>query len=91
MRYYSGVSETEDPESRLDRLESMLTKRERRGSRLCWIRANPDATYGYEIDDAREDIRWMALELRRLQAENAELREFAENFRKAVESELYKE
>lgn len=69
----------------------MLTKRERRGNRLCWIRSNPDSTYGYEIDDAREDVRWMVFELRRLHAENAELKGFVDNFRKAVESELNSE
>ncbi len=82
------MNNQEPPESRLDRLESMLTKRERRGNRLCWIRPNPDSTYGYEIDDAREDVRWMVFELRRLQAENTELHEFVDNFRKIVESEL---
>ena len=82
------MGDTEDLEARLDRLETMLTKRENRGGRLCWIRSNPDSTYGYEIDDAREDVRWMILEIRRLAAENAELKEFADNFRKAVESQL---
>ena len=75
-------------EQRLNAVEDLLDTRERRGSRLCWIRWNPNAGYGYEIEDAREDIEWMLYEIKRLKQENAELQSFAESFRDMVESEV---
>ncbi|RKX17478.1 MAG: hypothetical protein DRP51_10775 [Candidatus Zixiibacteriota bacterium] len=75
---------------RLARLELLLEKNERRGSRLCWIRWDPNSKYGYEIDDAREDIRWMIYEIKKLREENTELKSFVDNFREAMEDEFKK-
>ena len=69
-------------------IEDLLKTREKRGSRLCWIRWDPNSSYGYDIEDAREDIEWMIDEIKRLQEENAELRSFADMFRETVEKEV---
>jgi hypothetical protein len=79
-----------DESERLARLELLLEKNDRRGSRLCWIRWDPNSKYGYEIDDAREDIRWMIYEIKKLREENAELKSFVDNFREAMEDEFKK-
>ena len=79
-----------DESERLARLELLLEKNDRRGSRLCWIRWDPNSKYGYEIDDAREDIRWMVYEIKKLREENAELKSFVDNFREAMEDEFKK-
>ena len=79
-----------DDTDRLNRLEQVLEKKDRRGSRLCWIRWDPNSKYGYEIDDAREDIRWMVYEIKKLREENAELKSFVDNFREAMEDEFKK-
>lgn len=73
---------------RLEVLEKQLAKKEKKGHRLCWIRWNPNSKFGYEIDDAREDVRWMVYEIKRLRGENTELREFVDNFRNAMEDTL---
>jgi len=83
------VKKKEETE-RLARLELLLEKNERRGSRLCWIRWDPNSKYGYEIDDAREDIRWMIYEIKKLREENTELKSFVDNFREAMEDEFKK-
>lgn len=75
-------------EKRLNVIEDLLKTREKRGSRLCWIRWDPNSSYGYDIEDAREDIEWMIYEIKRLQEENAELRSFADMFRETVEKEV---
>ncbi len=79
-----------DESERLARLELLLEKNDRRGSRLCWIRWDPNSKFGYEIDDAREDIRWMVYEIKKLREENAELKSFVDNFREAMEDEFKK-
>ncbi len=79
-----------DESERLARLELLMEKNDRRGSRLCWIRWDPNSKYGYEIDDAREDIRWMVYEIKKLREENAELKSFVDNFREAMEDEFKK-
>jgi hypothetical protein len=76
---------------RLKQLERLLEKNERRGSRLSWIRWNPNSKYGYEINDAREEIRWMVYEIKKLREENAELKSFVDNFREAMEDQLGKD
>jgi hypothetical protein len=76
---------------RLKQLERLLEKNERRGSRLSWIRWNPNSKYGYEINDAREEIRWMVYEIKKLREENAELKSFVDNFREAMEEQLGKD
>lgn len=90
FRYSVVVSINDEPEDadRLKQLEQLLESNERRGSRLSWIRWNPNSKYGYEIDDAREDIHWMIYEIKRLRAENAELKEFVDNFREAIEEQI---
>ena len=77
-----------DDDERLQRLEIQLEKNDRKGNRLCWIRWDPNSKFGYEIEDAREEIRWMVYEIRKLKEENAELKEFVDNFREAVERDL---
>jgi hypothetical protein len=79
-----------DESERLARLELLLEKNDRRGSRLCWIRWDPNSKYGYEIDDAREEVRWMVYEIKKLREENAELKSFVDNFREAMEDEFKK-
>jgi hypothetical protein len=79
-----------DESERLARLEQLMEKNDRRGSRLCWIRWDPNSKYGYEIDDAREDIRWMVYEIKKLREDNAELKSFVDNFREAMEDEFKK-
>ena len=79
-----------DESERLARLELLLEKNDRRGSRLCWIRWDPNSKFGYEIDDAREDIRWMVYEIKKLREENVELKSFVDNFREAMEDEFKK-
>lgn len=76
-----------DPD-RLNHLEQKLNKNERRGTRLCWISWDSNSKYGYQIDDAREEVRWMIYEIRRLREENAELKAFADKFREALEDEI---
>jgi hypothetical protein len=75
---------------RLTKLELLLEKNDRRGSRLCWIKWDPNSKYGYEIDDAREEVRWMVYEIKKLREENAELKSFVDNFREAMEDEFKK-
>lgn len=65
-----------------------MEDKNKKGSRLCWIRWNPSSRYGYEIDDAREEIQWMIYEIRRLKDENAELKSFVDNFREAMEDQF---
>ncbi len=77
-----------DDSDRLIRLEQLLEKKDRRGSRLSWIRWNPNSKYGYEIDDAREEIRWMVYEIKKLREENAELKSFVDKFREAMEEQI---
>jgi len=72
-------------------MEKLLEKKDRKGNRLCWIRWDPNSKYGYEIEDAREEIRWMVYEIRRLKEENAELKSFVDNFRLALETEMTEE
>ncbi len=79
-----------DEFERLARLELLLEKNDRRGSRLCWIRWDPNSKYGYEIDDAREEVRWMVYEIKKLREENAELKSFVDNFREAMEDQFKK-
>ena len=90
FRYIIAVSKEKkaDDTDRLLRLEQLLEKNDRRGSRLSWIRWNPNSKYGYEIDDAREEIRWMVYEIKKLREENAELKSFVDNFREAMEEQL---
>jgi len=78
----------EDDNDRLAKMEKLLEKKDRKGNRLCWIRWDPNSKYGYEIEDAREEIRWMVYEIRRLKEENAELKSFVDNFRLALETEM---
>jgi len=84
------VSKKKEPDNtdRLIRLEQLLEKNDRRGSRLSWIRWNPNSKYGYEIDDAREEVRWMVYEIKKLREENAELKSFVDTFREAVEEQI---
>ncbi len=81
------MEKQDDPE-RLKRLEQLLEKNDRKGSRLCWIRWNPNSKYGYEIDDARDEVIWMVYEIKRLREENVELKSFVDNFREAMEEEF---
>ena len=92
FHYIVVVSNKKEPEDidRLLRLEQLLEKNDRRGSRLSWIRWNPNSKYGYEIDDAREEIRWMVYEIKKLREENTELKSFVDNFREAIEDQLEK-
>ena len=78
----------EDDNDRLAKMEKLLEKKDRKGNRLCWIRWDPNSKYGYEIEDAREEVRWMVYEIRRLKEENAELKSFVDNFRLALETEM---
>ncbi|RKX73964.1 MAG: hypothetical protein DRP49_06670 [Spirochaetes bacterium] len=84
------MSKKKEPDNtdRLIRLEQLLEKNDRRGSRLSWIRWNPNSKYGYEIDDAREEVRWMVYEIKKLREENAELKSFVDTFREAVEEQI---
>lgn len=79
-----------DDTERLEKLEQKLEKNNRRGSRLCWIRWDPNSKYGYDINDAREEIRWMVYEIKQLREENAELKAFVDNFREAMEDQFKK-
>lgn len=79
-----------DDTERLEKLEQKLEKNDRRGSRLCWIRWDPNSKYGYDINDAREEIRWMVYEIKQLREENAELKAFVDNFREAMEDQFKK-
>ena len=90
FRYSVGVSTKKKPEdpNRLQRLEQLMEKQDRRGSRLSWIRWNPNSKYGYEIEDAREDIRWMVYEIKKLREENTELKSFVDNFRESMEEQI---
>ena len=81
------MEKQDDPE-RLKQLEQLLEKNDRKGSRLCWIRWNPNSKYGYEIDDARDEVIWMVYEIKRLREENVELKSFVDNFREAMEEEF---
>lgn len=74
----------------MEQLERLLEKNDRRGSRLCWIRWDPNSKYGYDINDAREEIRWMVYEIKQLREENAELKAFVDNFREAMEDQFKK-
>lgn len=78
----------QDDTDRLNRLEQVLEKKDRRGSRLCWISWDSNSTYGYEITDAREEVRWMVYEIKKLREENAELKAFADSFREAIEDQF---
>ena len=78
----------EEDNDRLAKMEKLLEKKDRKGNRLCWIRWDPNSKYGYEIEDAREEVRWMVYEIRRLKEENAELKSFVDNFRLALETEM---
>jgi superfamily I DNA/RNA helicase len=80
--------DSKDAPDRLNTLEQMLKKNERRGTRLCWIRWDPNSAYGFQIDDAREEVRWMIYEIKRLREENAELKAFADAFRESLEGEI---
>ncbi|MCD6343609.1 MAG: hypothetical protein J7L76_07475 [Spirochaetaceae bacterium] len=84
------MSKKKEPDNtdRLIRLEQLLEKNDRRGSRLSWIRWNPNSKYGYEIDDAREEVRCMVYEIKKLREENAELKSFVDTFREAVEEQI---
>ena len=84
------MSKKKEPDNtdRLIQLEQLLEKNDRRGSRLSWIRWNPNSKYGYEIDDAREEVRWMVYEIKKLREENAELKSFVDTFREAVEEQI---
>ena len=73
---------------RLEYIEELLEKKDKKKSGLFWIRWKPGLKFGYEINDAREDINWMIYEIKRLKQENKELKEFADSFRKALEDEL---
>ena len=66
----------EDEIDRLDSLEKKFDRNIRRGNRLCWIKYNPGAEYGYDVVDADEDIRWMVFEIKRLRDENRHYKEF---------------
>ena len=81
----------EEDNDRLAKMEKLLEKKDRKGNRLCWIRWDPNSKYGYEIEDAREEVRWMVYEIRRLKEENAELKSFVDNFRLALETEMTEE
>lgn len=72
-------------------MEKLLEEKDRRGNRLCWIRWDPNSKYGYDIEDAREEVHWMVYEIRRLKEENAELKSFVDNFRLALETEMTQE
>ena len=80
--------EKQDDTERLKRFEQLLETKDRKGNRLCWIRWNPNSKYGYEIDDARDEVIWMVYEIKRLREENVELKSFVDNFREAMEEEF---
>ncbi|MCG8454420.1 MAG: hypothetical protein MI717_14705 [Spirochaetales bacterium] len=73
---------------RLADLELTMEKNERRGRRLCWISWNPDSRYGYTVESALEDVRWMVYEIKQLRAENAELSSFVEHYKNEMKREL---
>lgn len=81
----------EQENDRLAKMEKLLEEKDRRGNRLCWIRWDPNSKYGYDIEDAREEVHWMVYEIRRLKEENAELKSFVDNFRLALETEMTQE
>jgi len=81
-------SDNTNTTDRLKHLEQLLEKNDRRGSRLTWIRWTPNSKFGYEIDDAREEIRWMIYEIKKLREENAELKSFVDQFRDALEEQI---
>ncbi|MBB6482041.1 hypothetical protein [Spirochaeta isovalerica] len=73
---------------RLEKVEELLKRKKRNGNQICWIKFNPDAEMSYDISDAEEDIKWMLYEIKRLQNENRELKEFAETLRDQMTEEL---
>ena len=81
-------NKTEENPDRLEFIEELLEKKDKQKNGLFWIRWKPGSKFGYEINDAREDINWMIYEIKRLQQENKELKEFVDSFRKALEDEL---
>ena len=85
---YIVVGMNSDSEDRLKQLEILMEKKQRHSNRLCWIRWDPNSDFGYDIEDAREDIHWMIYEIRRLREENAELKAFADSFREKLEKEI---
>ncbi|MBN2656974.1 MAG: hypothetical protein JXR86_07930 [Spirochaetales bacterium] len=78
----------ENNPDRLEKVEELLKRKKRNGNQICWIKYNPDAELSYDIVDAEEDIKWMIYEIRRLQNENRELKEFAETLRDQISEEL---
>ena len=84
MFYTDPVEEPGPEHDRLEKLERTLEENHRRSRRLCWIQWNPDSKYGYTIEDAREDVRWMIYEIKRLKTENQELLSFAERYRQTI-------
>ena len=73
---------------RLAELEELFRKRKNQNNQLCWIRYNPVSEFGYDIEDATEDIEWMIHEIRRLRDENAHLQEFADSYRKDLHKDI---
>lgn len=78
----------ENNPDRLGKVEELLKRKKRNGNQICWIKYNPDAELSYDIVDAEEDIKWMLYEIKRLQNENRELKEFAETLRDQMTEEL---
>ena len=77
-----------DSEDRLKKIEKLLEDKTQKGSRLCWIRWNPNSKKGYEIDDALEDVHWMIYEISRLKKENRELKIFIDDYRRDLYLDL---
>ena len=82
------VGVDKDSKDRLDAIEALLDRRMRQGSVISWIKRNPRAAYGYDIDDADEDVRWMIFEIRRLRTENSELQAFVDAMRAELGNQL---
>lgn len=81
------MSENENAD-RLDKVEELFKRKKNHGNQICWIKYNPDADMSYDIIDAEEDVKWMLYEIKRLRAENKELKEFAEALRDQIADEL---
>ena len=80
--------EKQDDNERLNQFEQLLESKDSKGNRLCWIRWDQNSRYGYEIDDAREEVTWIIHEIKRLKKENAELKSFVDNFRESLEEQF---
>jgi hypothetical protein len=75
-------------EDRLERIEKLLEHKKNQNSRLSWITYNPRADYGFDVQDAEEDVAWMVWEIKRLRRENQEYREFIDSVRAQMEEEF---